>query len=88
MTIKQSKLAIVAAFAAALAMPIVGSAQEDEAPNWLQVRVVNLKANGSAKWVELQKQLVAAERADENDGRGVWEVIRGELDSFHIVSLH
>ena len=88
MTIKPSRLAIVVAFATALAMPIVGSAQEDEAPNWLQVRVVNLQANGSAKWVELQKQLVAADRADEDAGRGVWEVIRGELDSFHIVSLH
>jgi hypothetical protein len=87
MTIKQSRLAIVAAFAAALAMPVMGNAQEDEGPNWLQVRIVNLQANGSAKWVELQKQLVAAER-DENIHRDVWQVIRGELDTFHIVSQH
>ena len=87
MTIKQVKLAVVTVFTAALVMPIVGSAQEAGPPKWIQARIVHLQADGSAKWVELQKQLVAAER-DENARRDVWEVVRGELDTYHIVSFH
>ncbi|MGI9270802.1 MAG: hypothetical protein ACR2QT_03440 [Woeseiaceae bacterium] len=84
---KCGRTAVASLFAAALLLPLSSIAQEDEAegPSYIQVRVVHTTAAGSGDWVELQKQ--AAEAQDEDaPWRDVWQVVRGELDTFHIVS--
>ena len=61
---KYGRIAVAASFAAVLALPAVATAQEDEAedtgPNFLLVRTVNTRTSGTAEWVTLQEQLVAA----------------------------
>jgi hypothetical protein len=78
---------VAVASVAALLLPLSALAQEEETagPSLLQVRVVNTTAAGSAKWIDLQKQ-AAADIAEGDPGRDVWQVVRGELDTFHIVS--
>jgi len=75
-------------FAMAL-LPMVASAQdeEDAAPGWTHVRVVALNTSGSDKWIELQQQLAEVSRADEDAHRDVWQEVRGDLDTYHIVSF-
>ena len=83
------RLAVMASFVAALVMPLTSSAQEGEnqGPVWLQVRSVSLNADGAASWQDLQKQLAEANRAAEAPRRDVWEEVRGDLDTYHIVSF-
>ena len=83
------RLAVMASFVAALVMPLTASAQEGEnqGPAWLQVRTVSLNADGAASWQDLQKQLAEANRAAEEATRDVWEEVRGDLDTYHIVSF-
>jgi hypothetical protein len=81
------RTAVASAFVTALLLPLSSMAQEEEAegPSYLDIRVVNATAAGSAKWVELQKELADAQE-EGGAWRDVWQVVRGELDSFHIVS--
>jgi hypothetical protein len=73
-------------------MPAVTFAQEEEAedtgPNFILVRTVNTRTSGSTEWATLQEQLVAAQPEDADGHRDVWEVVRGRMDTFHIVSWH
>lgn len=80
--------AVLLLFAMAL-LPMIASAQdeEDAAPGWTHVRVVALNASGSDKWIELQQQLAEVSRADEDARRDVWQEVRGDLDTYHIVSF-
>lgn len=87
---KYGRTAVAAAFAAVLAMPAALAQEEEESagPQYLDVRVVNTRSDGTDEWIELQKQLKAAQDEDEEGpSRDVWRVVRGELDAFHIVSL-
>lgn len=70
---------------ATLLLPALAAAQ-DEGPQWLSVRTVTTTAAGGAIWVEQQKKLAArhAERGDPS--RYIWQEIRGQLDTFHIVT--
>ncbi len=89
---KYGRIAVAASLAAVLAMPAVTVAQEEEAedtgPNFLLVRTVNTRTAGSAEWATLQEELVAARPEDADGNRDVWEVVRGRMDTFHIVSWH
>jgi len=89
---KYGRIAVAASFAAVLAVPAVAMAQEDEAedtgPNFILVRTVNTRTSGTAEWATLQEQLVAAIPEDADDHRDVWEVVRGRMGTFHIVSFH
>jgi hypothetical protein len=89
---KYGRIAVAVSFAAVLALPAVAMAQEDEAedtgPNFILVRTVNTRTSGSAEWATLQEQLVAARPEDADGRRDVWEVVRGRMDTFHIVSWH
>ena len=71
---------------AALLLPALAAAQ-DEGPQWLSVRTVTTTAAGGDTWIEQQKKLAAvhAERGDPS--RHVWEEVRGQLDTFHIVTF-
>ncbi|MGI9221468.1 MAG: hypothetical protein ACR2QS_10605 [Woeseiaceae bacterium] len=87
---KYGKTAVVALCMAVLALPAAAVAQDDEeeytGPNFLLVRTVNTKTSGTEDWVELQKELVAARPDDAEGSRDVWEVVRGRMGTFHIVS--
>jgi hypothetical protein len=87
---RYGKIAVMASFAAVLAIPAAAMAQEEESegPNYLLVRTVNVKAGASAEWARLQKRLVTAATEAGNGQRDVWEVVRGRMDQFHIVSFH
>lgn len=88
MTISRcGRTAVASVFAAVLLLPLSSVAQEEEAegPGYIEVRVVNTISAGTAKWVELQEQAAEAQEEDA-PWRDVWQVVRGELDSFHIVS--
>jgi hypothetical protein len=83
------RLAVTASFVVALAMPLISGAQEEEnqGPALLQVRTVSLNADGVQTWEGLQTQLAEANRAAEAAPRDVWEEIRGDLDTYHIVDF-
>ena len=85
---KYGKIAVMASFATILAIPAAMAQEESEGPNYLLVRTVNVKTGAAEEWARLQKQLgvAAAEAGDEH--RDVWEVVRGRMDKFHIVSFH
>jgi hypothetical protein len=73
--------------ATALLLPAFAAAQDaDEGPQWLSVRTVTTTADGGDTWIEQQKKLAArhAERGDPS--RHVWQEVRGQLDTFHIVT--
>jgi len=82
-------LAVTASFVVALVMPLTSSAQEgqNQPPPRLQVRTVSLNADGVQTWVGLQTQLAEANRAAEAPPRLVYEQVRGDLDTYHIVSF-
>jgi len=86
---KCGRLAAASVFVASLLLPISSMAQDEEpaGPKYLQVRVVHTQANGAEKWVELQAEQKAA-LDEEGPQRDVWEEVRGDLDTFHIVSFH
>jgi hypothetical protein len=83
------RLAVTASFVVALVMPLTSSAQEgqNQPPARLQVRSVSLNPDGVQTWVGLQTQLAEANRAAEADTRLVYEEVRGDLDTYHIVSF-
>lgn len=83
------RLAVTASFVVALVLPLTSSAQEGEnqGPAFLQVRTVSLNADGIGTWEGLQKQLAEANTAAEAARRDVWEEVRGDLDTYHIVSF-
>ena len=88
---KYGRIAVAASFAAVLALPAVAMAQdeeEDTGPNFILVRTVNTNGSGTDEWIALQEQFVARATENGNGHRDVWEVVRGRLGSFHIVSAH
>jgi hypothetical protein len=86
---KYGKIAVMASFATILAIPAaMAQEEESEGPNYLLVRTVNVKTGASGEWARLQERLVTAATEAGNGHRDVWEVVRGRMDKFHIVSFH
>ncbi len=87
MTIHRNGIPAVAGMliSIALAMPAISIAQEVER-TWIQVREVHVKPGRVNDFVRLQIQLSEALKADGRPGRGVWQEIRGDLATFHIVA--
>lgn len=69
----------------ALGAPQLASSQ-DEDRTWLQVRTVHVKPDRYDDFVELQIELAEAHKAAGRTGRDVWQEIRGDLATFHIVN--
>ena len=65
--------------------PSLGLAQDDE-PGWLNVRVIEVKPDKAAEWEQLQKQRSEAIKKAGRPGRDIWEVVRGDIDVYHIVT--
>ena len=57
---------------------------QEEAPGLLDLRIVTVKPNRIAEWVELQHQLNAAREEAGMSAREFWQVEIGDLDTFHI----
>lgn len=72
--------------AAALLFSANAGAQDDEGPQFLSVRTVTTTADGGATWIEQQQQLAARHKERGDPARYVWQEIRGDLDTFHIVT--
>ena len=70
--------------ATSLLLPITASAQEDER-TFSIVRTIHVKPSSVSDFVELQKQLNEAGKAAGQQGRGVWQEIRGDLATFYVV---
>lgn len=58
---------------------------QDEDRTWLQVRTVHVKPDRYNDFEDLQIKLSEAQQAAGQSGRWVWEEIRGDLSTFHIV---
>ena len=84
MRISRSVSALLGCLAAfGLTAPVIA---QDDGPTFIQLRTVHVKSGMVSKFVDLQKQLTEAMKADGRDGRGVWQEIRGDLGTFHIVT--
>ena len=81
----QKPLAKVILLIFALGVPLFASSQ-DEDRTWLQVRNVHVKPNRVGDFVELQLKLSEAQKAAGRTGRDVWQEIRGDLSTFHVVN--
>ena len=57
---------------------------QGQAPGLLDLRIVTVKPNRIAEWVELQHQLNAAREEAGMSAREFWQVAIGDLDTFHI----
>ena len=68
-----------------LGVPQLASSQ-DEDRTWLQVRTVHVKPGRVSDFVDLQIKLSEASTAAGRTGRDVWQEIRGDLATFHIVN--
>jgi hypothetical protein len=68
----------------ALGVPLLASSQDDDR-TWLQVRTVHVKPDRFDDFVDLQIKLSEAQQAAGQTGRSVWQEIRGDLGTFHIV---
>jgi hypothetical protein len=66
-------------------LPAEISAQDNER-TYIQVRSVKVKGGMVPEYIELQKQLAEAMKADDRPGRSVWQEIRGDLSTYHFVT--
>lgn len=69
----------------ALGVPLLASSQDDDR-TWLQVRTVHVKPDRFDDFVALQIKLSEAQKEAGRTGRSVWQEIRGDLATFHIVN--
>lgn len=60
-------------------------AQDDE-PNWLNVRVIEVKPDRTGEWETLQKEMSAAMQK-AGSARSIWKVANGDVDVYHIVTM-
>lgn len=67
-----------------LLLPATVSAQENER-TYSTVRTIHVKPSKVSEFVELQTQLNEAGKAAGQQGRGVWQEIRGDLATFYVV---
>ena len=77
-------LAAVAGLLLSLAPPSA-LAQDDE-PGWVNVRVIEVKPDRVAEWEQLQQQRNEAIKKAGLTGREIWKVVRGDVDTYHIVT--
>lgn len=88
--IKYGSCAVGSLLLAALTLlvPLTASAQDDEGPNFLSVRVVTTHAGSGDVWVAQQRKFAEVSKKNELPQRDVWQEIRGDLDTFHIVTYN
>ena len=60
-------------------------AQDDE-PGWVNVRVIEVRPDKAAEWEQLQQQRNEAIKKAGLTGRDIWKVVRGDVDTYHIVT--
>lgn len=79
-------LSLVAALATAPTAWL--QAQESEEPDsrLVTVRVITVKSGHSAEFVDLQKKMTAAMKAAGRPNREVWQEVRGDTNTFHVVT--
>jgi hypothetical protein len=70
-----------------LLLPAIAVAQNDEGPQYLAVRTVTVTAEGSATWVEQQRQLAEVHKERGDPTRHIWQEVTGDIDTFHIVTF-
>ena len=78
----------VALFLAGLTL-LIGfhpSYAQGQAPGLLDLRIVTVKPNRIAEWVELQHELNAAREEAGMSAREFWQVAIGDLDTFYILT--
>ena len=76
-------LVLAGALAALSPRPV---AAQSDPPKWINVRVIQVKANRVAEWEGLQKRFNEALKTTSSPGRDFWQVIRGQLNTYHIVT--
>lgn len=59
---------------------------QDAEPGWINVRVIQVKPDQQGEWEELQKEMSAAMKKAGSE-RHIWQVVRGEIDTYHIVTM-
>jgi hypothetical protein len=84
MKIKIPQCALLVAVLALFAGSIPALAQDE----WglMNVRIVTVKQDHVGDWVELQKEQAEAMKKAGAPGRIVWEVVKGDHNTFHILT--
>lgn len=88
----RSLMTLICAIAGVLAIVLVTSllpepiSAQDAERTYIQVRSVKVKGGMGPEFVELQKQLTEAMKANDRPGRSVWQEIRGDLGTYHFVT--
>jgi len=70
--------------AASILLPLTASAQDD-GPTYNAVRTIHVKPSMTGEFVEGQRQLNEALKADGRPARRVYQEVRGELGTFYAV---
>jgi hypothetical protein len=65
--------------------PIPAAAQEDPG-SLINVRIIQVKAGKVPEFVDLQRKHIAARKEAGLSGRSVWQVVRGAVSTFQIVT--
>jgi hypothetical protein len=84
-----TKILCIGLLAAALsifATPMAAHAQEDPG-GLISVRIIQVKAGRTREFIELQRQHVAARIVAGMEGRGVWRVAHGNINTFQVVTF-
>lgn len=56
-------------------------------PGWVNLRVIEVKPDRAAEWEELRKERATAIKDSGGTPPTIWEVVRGEVDSYYILSF-
>ncbi len=83
--LNRTMLVVAAAGLLVSLTPPSALAQDDEA-GWLNVRVIEVRPGKAAEWEQLQQQRNEAIKKAGLTGRDIWKVVRGDVDTYHIVT--
>ena len=69
-----------------LATFLTGSLNAQDSNRLLTVRVITVAGGKTAEFVDLQRELTAAQKQAGSPGRWVWQEVRGNSNTFHVVT--
>ena len=87
MTWLNRTMLLVAAAGLLLSLAPPSALAQDDEPGWINVRVIEVKPSRVAEWEQLHKQRNEAFKKAGRIVPEIWEVVRGNVDEYHIVTM-